>query len=159
MEVLHRIDVDRVASRSHPILRQPKDRPHGLPGGSYSQGYFIPNDNPWVNANASVLEEFFALGFRSPHRASYDPPTGKIWVSDVGEGTWEEINVVNKGDNLQWAFKEGGDTGPSANPSPLIGNSRGPVYAYDHSIGNSIIGGFVYRGSKFNGALAGKYIW
>ncbi len=156
---LHRIDVDKIASRSHPIIRQPKDRPHSLPENSYSQGYYIPNDNPWVNPDGSVLEEFFALGLRSPHRASFDPVTRQIWVAEVGEGSREEINLVEKGDNLQWSFLEGSLDGPHTQPVPLIGNSKGPVYEYSHSEGTAIIGGFVYRGESFNGALDGKYIF
>ena len=156
---LHRIDVDQNASRSHPIIRQPKDRPHNLPENSYSQGYYIPNDNPWVNPDGSILEEFFALGLRSPHRAFFDPPTHQIWVADVGEGAREEINLVEKGDNLQWPFREGIINGPKPMPIPLIGNSKGPVYDYSHATGTAVIGGFVYRSEKFNGALDGKFIF
>lgn len=156
---LHRIDVDQVASRSHPIRRQPKDRSHSLPENSYTQGYYVPNDNPWVNPDGSVLEEFFALGFRSPHRGYFDSATGKIWVAEVGEGAREEINIVEKGDNLEWPYKEGSLTGPRAQPVPLIGNSKGPVYEYSHSVGTAVIGGFVYRGEKYNGALDGKFLF
>ncbi|MCB0685961.1 MAG: NPCBM/NEW2 domain-containing protein [Saprospiraceae bacterium] len=156
---LHRIDVDKDASRSHPIIRQPKDRPHSLAENSYTQGYYIPNDNPWVNPDGSILEEFFALGFRSPHRGSIDPATGKIWISEVGEGKREEIDIVEKGDNLQWPFMEGTLIGPKPQPAPIIGNSKGPVYEYSHDVGNAIIGGFLYHGIKYNGALDGKYIF
>lgn len=156
---LHRIDVDQIPGRSHPIRRQPKDRPHSLPVNSYTQGYSIPNDNPWVNPDGSVLEEFYALGFRSPHRGTFDPVTRKIWIAEVGEGSREEINLVEKGDNLEWPYKEGSLNGPRAQPNPLIGTSKAPVYEYSHAVGTAVIGGFVYRGAKYNGALDGKYIF
>ena len=156
---LHRIDVDKDASRSHPIRRQPIDPPHGLPENSYTQGYYIPNDNPWLDASGTFLEEFFALGLRSPHRASYDVVDDRIWVADVGQGSREEINLVAKGDNLQWPFREGTIAGPKSEPVNLIGNSKNPVYDYSHATGQAVIGGFVYRGTKFNSALDGQYIF
>ena len=156
---LHRIDVDKVASRSHPIRRQPIDPPHGLAENSYTQGYYIPNDNPWVDPDSNVLEEFFALGLRSPHRASYDITEDRIYVADVGQAAREEISIVVKGDNLQWPFREGSISGPKAEPPVLIGNSKDPVYDYSHAQGEAIIGGFVYRGIRFNGALDGKYLF
>ncbi|NND07934.1 MAG: hypothetical protein HKN87_16265 [Saprospiraceae bacterium] len=155
---LHRIDVDQDLTRSHPIVRRPKDPPNMLADSSYTQGYLIPNDNPFTDSTA-VLEEFFALGLRSPHRGWHDEQDGQIWIADVGEGAREEISVVEAGDNLQWPFREGSIDGPKPAPSPLIGNSKGPVYDYPRSAGNSVIGGFVYRGIRFNGALEGKFIF
>jgi len=98
------------------------------------------------------------LGLRNPHRMSYDPVDDQIWVADVGQAKREELNLVAKGDNLQWPFKEGTLPGPREQPKEIIGNSRGPVFEYDHSVGTAIIGGFVYRGSKFP-ELYGKYIF
>ncbi|TAE45486.1 MAG: hypothetical protein EAZ89_21270, partial [Bacteroidetes bacterium] len=98
-----RIDVDqRGGAISHPIRRQPRTQitpPAGWPQ-SYTQGYFIPNDNPWLNENGSQLEEFYAVGLRSPHRMTYDDQTGDIWVGDIGQGAREEIDVIHKEDNL-----------------------------------------------------------
>ena len=72
-----RIDVDcRGGNVSHPIPRQPLN--------GHTANYFIPNDNPFVG-QSNVLEEFFCLGLRSPHRMTYDPPTGRIFIGDVGE--------------------------------------------------------------------------
>ncbi len=155
---LFRIDVDNDPTRSHPIRRQPVDPSHNLPENSYTQGYGIPNDNPWLDPAGSLLEEFYALGLRSPHRASIDEVSGDIWVGDVGQGSREEISRIVKGGNYQWPFFEGFKY-LEAPPSPLIGTSEPPVYDYERGDGNAVIGGFVYRGNKFSSALEGKYIF
>lgn len=157
---LFRIDLEMDPSRSHPIRRQQID-PIDVPYTdeiSYSQGYYIPNDNPWQDENGGVLEEFYALGFRSPHRASMDEITGDIYVGDVGEGTMEEISVVTKGSNLQWPFGEGSVSGVKPPPASIIGTSTPPIFDYSRATGNAVIGGFVYRGDKFQG-LEGRYLF
>lgn len=155
---LHRIDVDRDSINSHPIRRQPSSTIEIEGERSYTQYYYIPNDNPWTSESGAYLEEFYALGLRNPHRMSYDPVDDQIWVADVGQAKREELNLVAKGDNLQWPFREGSLAGPREQPKEIIGNSRGPVFEYDHSLGTAIIGGFVYRGDKFP-QLYGKYIF
>ena len=155
-----RIDVDKDPARSHPIIRQPQNPaapPSGWPN-SFSQDYYIPNDNPWVNPAATNLEEFYAIGTRSPHRMTQDPATGDIWLGDVGQGSREEISLVPKGGNLQWPYKEGTIDGRKAKPNPLIGFDVPPVYDYDRGTGNCVIGGFVYRGTKWP-SLQGKYLF
>ncbi|GAB4408166.1 MAG: hypothetical protein OHK0039_11030 [Bacteroidia bacterium] len=156
-----RIDVDQDPTRSHPIRRQPVNPatpPAGWPN-SFSQGYFIPNDNPWQDVNGSILEEFWAIGLRSPHRMSYDPVTKWIWVGDVGQGSREEVSIVKKSYNLQWPYREGSINGAKPKPNPLIGIDAPPVYDYSRSMGVCVIGGLVYRGSKWNLQLGGKYIF
>jgi uncharacterized repeat protein (TIGR03806 family) len=156
-----RIDVDMDPTRSHPIRRQPLNPappPTGWPD-SYSQGYWIPNDNPWQSLDSSNLEEFFAIGFRSPHRMTQDPVTGDIWMGDVGQGSREEISQVFSGANLQWPYMEGDISGPKAQPNPLLGIDNPPVYAYPRSVGSCVIGGLVYRGNKWNASLGGKYLF
>ena len=146
-----RLDVDcRGGNVSHPIPRQPLN---GVTGN-----YFIPNDNPFVG-QSNVLEEFFGLGLRSPHRMTYDPPTGRIFIGDVGESAREEIDVIEPGEsglNFQWNYCEGtlGEM-----KSPYLGISRGPVLDYPHSDGRAVIGGYVYRGREFAADLGGKYIF
>ena len=158
---LLRIDVDMDRTRSHPIRRQPAQTysSNNSEFRNYSQFYFIPNDNPWLDANGGVLEEFYALGFRSPHRAALDNTTGNIWIGDVGEGKREEIAVVKKGENHQWPYKEGEVKGPKSKPSNLIGKETTPFYTYGRSEGNCIIGGFVYRGNKWKNDLEGLYLF
>ena len=159
---LLRIDVDkRGGNISHPIRKQPQNPatpPAGWPN-SYTQEYYIPNDNPWLDpVNNSIQEEFYAIGLRSPHRLSYDPETGDMWYGDVGQGRREEVGIIAKADNMQWPFKEGEINGPKAQPANLIGTSRDPVYAYPRNIGTCVIGGIVYRGDKYP-SLKGKYIF
>lgn len=158
---LLRIDLDRDPDRSHPIRRQQVDPP-GIPfsqHSSFSQGYYIPNDNPWQDEAGGVLEEFYAIGLRNPHRMAMDEITGKIWIADVGQGQREEISIVSKGANLQWPFREGFAEAEASPPDPLIGISTPPIYDYDHAMGNSIIGGMVYHGDFYQGALEGQYIF
>ncbi|MBU2946731.1 PQQ-dependent sugar dehydrogenase [Zobellia uliginosa] len=156
-----RIDVDKRGGEvSHPIKKQPLNAgvpPAGWPD-SFTQGYYIPNDNPWVDSSGDNLEEFYAIGTRSPHRMSLDPVTGDIWVGDIGQGSKEEVSIVRKGDNLQWPYREGDQDGKAEMPSPLIGNDSPPLYSYGRSVGRAVIGGMVYRGERYP-ELKGKYVF
>ncbi|HEU6448408.1 MAG TPA: PQQ-dependent sugar dehydrogenase [Verrucomicrobiae bacterium] len=146
-----RLDVDcRGGNISHPIRRQPLN--------GVTSNYFIPNDNPFVG-QSNYLEEFFCLGLRSPHRMTIDPPTGRIFIGDVGESTREEIDVIEKNEaglNFQWSYCEGA---LGKMPANYPGISRGPILDYPHSDGRAVIGGYVYRGKKFEKDLGGKYIF
>ncbi|HEX3720528.1 MAG TPA: PQQ-dependent sugar dehydrogenase [Verrucomicrobiae bacterium] len=146
-----RIDVDcRGGDFSHPIRRQPTN--------GFTANYFIPNNNPFVG-QSNVLEEFFCIGLRSPHRMTIDPATGRIFIGDVGGSLREEIDVIEPGEsglNFQWNECEG-NLGEMK--LPCIGISRGPVLDYPHTDGRAIIGGYVYRGRKFAADLSGKYIF
>ncbi|WP_367871191.1 PQQ-dependent sugar dehydrogenase [Luteolibacter sp. Populi] len=167
-----RIDVDNNPAKSHAIRRQPTEsenwwldnptqvtpKPAEWPS-SHTQGYGIPNDNPWLAANGSVLEEFYAIGLRSPHSAHFDPVTDDIWVGEVGEANREELVKVTKGANCQWAYLEGTRATSKNKPNPLTGFDQPPHYEYDHSVGNSIIGGPRYRGAKWAATLGGKVIF
>lgn len=151
--------------------------------GNFRARYSIPIDNPFVatskggnwngNFNGAavaaaslpyVRSEFYAVGLRSPWRFFIDKPTGDIWLGDVGEATYEELNLITKGGNYGWAFREGAHAGPK---TPTAGfSSIDPVYEYNHVAksgdpsfkGNSIIGGVVYRGTR-SPNLAGAYIF
>ncbi len=146
-----RIDVDcRGGNFSHAPPRQPLN--------GYTANYFVPNDNPFVG-QSNVLEEFFCLGLRSPHRMTIDPVTGRIFIGDVGESSREEVDAIEPGEsglNFQWNYCEG-NLGQMK--SPYIGISRGPVLDYPHTDGRAVIGGYVYRGKKFAADLGGKYIF
>ncbi len=155
-----RIDVDMNPATSHPIRRQPQNSappPSGWPN-SFTQGYYIPNDNPWLATDGSILEEFYALGLRSPHRMTLDSLTGIFWLGDVGQGKREEVNKVRRKGNFQWPYREGDLAGPKPQPTPLIGNDSPPFYSYKRSFGRSVIGGYVYRGNKYP-ELTGKYVF
>ena len=146
-----RVDVDmRGGSISHAPPRQPTL--------GTTANYFIPNDNPFVG-QPNVLEEFFGLGLRSPHRMTIDPPTGRIYIGDVGAGSREEIDRVEPGEsglNFQWSYVEGF---LGTMPASYIGISKPPVLDYTHGEGQAVIGGHVYRGSEFATQLGGRYIF
>ena len=158
---LLRIDVDNDPLKSHPIRRQPianDTAPAGW-GETYSQGYSIPNDNPWINEDGSQLEEFWAIGLRSPYSMYMDKETEKIWIADVGESEREEVSIVEKGDNLQWPYREGSNEHDDhTKPSNLIGNDKLPYYDYDRTEGSCIIGGSIYRGER-HPELFDRYIY
>lgn len=156
-----RIDVDNVETRSHPIRRQP------LPlapipdewARTYSQGYSIPADNPWLSRDSAHLEEYYAIGLRSPYTAFYDSQSDEIWVGDVGTSVAEEISIVKKAENHQWPYMEGFQRRDKYDiPDLLIGTEQSPLFAYDRKIGASVILGGIYRGPKFPG-LAEKMIF
>jgi uncharacterized repeat protein (TIGR03806 family) len=161
-----RIDVDQNPARSHPIRRQPlpaTDLPPGWTQNSYTANYFIPNDNPFLDPAGGELEEFYAVGLRNPHRMTLDPVTGRFWIGDVGQDTWEEVDVLDRAANYQWGYMEGFHSVPNkAKPAPkdFIGVERPPVYEYEHGLtGNCVIGGYVYRGKQFASEFGGKYIF
>jgi uncharacterized repeat protein (TIGR03806 family) len=154
-----RIDVDLDSSRSHPVRRTPllRDRLDGY-YPTYTQNYMIPNENPWINSEGKYMEEFFAIGLRSPHTMHYDLETERIFVADVGQYSEEEISIMEKGSNGQWAYFEGKATGFKPKPDSIIGIETPPIFSYTHEVGQCIIGGGVYRGGKFP-ELFGKYIY
>ncbi|MEZ4686243.1 MAG: NPCBM/NEW2 domain-containing protein [Bacteroidia bacterium] len=156
-----RIDVDNDSSRSHPIRRKPIEFPGRTPDlpASFYQGYMIPNDNPWISEDSTVLEEFWGLGLRNPHRATFDPVDKEIWIGDVGQGKYEEVTVMPKGGNAQWSFREGKVSGERPRPDSVIGKEVPPVYDYGRWDGNAIIGGFVYRGARWSQYLDGLYLF
>ncbi len=157
-----RIDVDQQGGTvSHPIRRQPQNPappPSGWPD-SFSQGYYIPNDNPWLDPAGLILEEFWALGARSPHRMTIDRPTGDIYLGDVGQWDREEISLVVAGANLQWPYREGSIPGPKSKPTQLIGIDTPPLLDYADNDGSCVIGGYVYRGQNHLSSLGEKYIF
>ncbi len=124
--------------------------------------YDIPGDNPFAGnakcgpgVNANACPEIYAWGLRNPWRWSFDPATGNLWLADVGQGAYEEIDIIELGGNYGWRCREGAHNYNSA------GCGTGfidPVSEYPHSLGNSITGGFVYRGSAIPG-LAGRYVF
>lgn len=128
--------------------------------------YGIPASNPFVGANPA-LDEIYAYGFRNPWRFSFDSVTGDLYLGDVGQNDIEEIDLVTAGGNYGWNFKEGSfffdpdgnDPGfVSINNPGAPNNLIDPIAEYDHDEGISVIGGFVYRGSKLPG-LVGLYVF
>jgi len=128
-------------------------------------GYDIPPDNPFAanpecgpGANAADCPEIYAWGLRNPWRWSFDAATDALWLADVGQNAWEEVDLVELGGNYGWRCREGAhDTFNAADCGPGD-NLIDPVTEYSHSLGNSITGGYVYRGSAIPD-LEGLYVF
>jgi glucose/arabinose dehydrogenase len=133
--------------------------------------YGIPADNPFVKeldmGGVGPKHEIWAYGLRNPWRYSFDRKNGALWVGDVGQDLWEEIDLVTKGGNYGWSIREGAHHFKPGLTNGLID----PVMEYphrtnllkdslfpDHGVGTCIIGGYVYRGEKYP-PLDGIYIY
>ncbi len=114
--------------------------------------YAIPNDNPFVDKPGA--DEIYALGLRNPFRDSFDRALGTLFIADVGQAMWEEINIGQLGANYGWRVFEGPDR---RNGDLTEGKRVDPIYFYSHDVGESVIGGYVYRGG--GEALQGQFIF
>lgn len=119
--------------------------------------YGIPADNPFVNV-ADARPEIYAYGIRNPWRIAFDKQSGLLWIGDVGQELWEEVNVIQKGGNYGWSLREGTQAFGNRQADPALADPIDPVWEYDHGVGKSITGGRVY-GSQRVPELAGKYIY
>jgi len=120
--------------------------------------YAVPPSNPFVGVKG-YAPEIWALGFRNPWRFSFDPATGDLYIGDVGEKNWEEVDFQpassHGGENYGWNYYEGNQKFlPGIVPFGLTM----PVYTYDYSAGCAIVGGYVYRGIALP-ALQGVYLF
>ena len=115
------------------------------------QPYVVPPDNPWVNVDwngQDVRDEIWAVGLRNPWRYAFDRATGELWIADVGQNQWEEINVTAAGSpgglNFGWPIMEGTHCFQTTvcDPTGLVL----PVHEYQHAGHCSVTGGYVYRG-------------
>lgn len=129
--------------------------------------YAIPPTNPFAgNAvcpaagrASGECPEIYAYGFRNPWRWSFDRTNGALWLADVGQGQWEEVNQVTLGGNYGWRCREGAhDFNTGGTPGCGSGALIDPVAEYNHTLGNSITGGYVYRGSQAT-SLSGRYLF
>jgi glucose/arabinose dehydrogenase len=149
---IHRIDVD---------------------GGGPDRPYGIPDDNPFAGDGSDAYPEYYAWGFRNPWRMSFND--GDLVVGDVGNYSWEEIDVVEKGGNYGWPYREGahctgwGDSDPDAehcgvDPASVPGEGfTDPVVEFPHDAGDvpygtAVIAGYVY-GREDVPALTGRYLF
>ncbi len=131
-----------------------------------SRNYAIPSDNPFVGTTAAP--EIWAYGLRNPWRASFDSLTGDMYIGDVGQNVWEEIDFIPYGiapdapRNFGWRLREGFVATPSGGVGGAApADNVDPIIAYRHGTGayqgNSVAGGLVYRGPVE--ALQGMYIF
>lgn len=152
-----RIDVDKrpgsLAPNAHPAT---------------TTNYAVPPDNPFVGAtsfngfgiNSSMVRtEFWAVGLRNPWRMAFDPETGLLYCGDVGQGAREEIDLITKGGNYGWAYREGNTTGPKSAQTPAGFVHSPPLLDYvNPTLGRAVTGGRVYRGTRLS-QLYGAYIY
>lgn len=123
--------------------------------------YTIPPTNPFIDGGGDVCDEIWAVGLRNPFRSSFDRLTGDLYIADVGQNAWEEINFQpagsGGGENYGWRCFEGNSPFNLSGCGPA-GSFTFPIFAYSHTCGDcSVIGGYVYRGSLFP-ALFGRYV-
>jgi glucose/arabinose dehydrogenase len=118
--------------------------------------YGIPQTNPFASGIGGA-PEVYAYGLRNPWRFSFDRATGDLWLADVGQNAWEEVDRIQAGGNYGWNRREGSHCYPPGQ-STCTGPFIDPVVEYSHSEGISITGGFVYRGSAIP-QLVGHYIY
>jgi glucose/arabinose dehydrogenase len=121
--------------------------------------YSVPADNPFVGVDGQ--DEIYAYGFRNPFRFSFDTTTNRLFVGDVGQDLWEEIDIVVKGGNYGWRIMEGNHLYDPALAVYLginLSTLSPPIYDYSHYIGHTVIGGVVYRGTQYP-SLVGKYVY
>jgi glucose/arabinose dehydrogenase len=117
------------------------------------QNYGIPPSNPF--ADVTGCDEIWSYGLRNPWRFSFDRQTGEIYIGDVGQNTWEEINLepaATGGRNYGWSCREGQNDFPNGNDCTGV-SPTDPIIEYSHGPHCSVTGGYVYRGpgSVFNG--------
>jgi glucose/arabinose dehydrogenase len=179
---IFRIDVDKKPGNLEPNPHA------AIPTDGGIARFSVPIDNPFVPTSqggtwdgtlngvavadlSKVRMEFWALGLRHPWRFSFDSLTGDLWAGDVGQDKYEEVDQIQKGGNYGWVYREGlhdtNFTNPAPPPKPAGFTSIDPVYEYPHTsvagadplfAGNSVVGGYVYRGTRF-ASLSGKYIF
>jgi len=126
--------------------------PYAIPAGNRNE----LNDECVQGYGGAPCPEIFAWGLRNPWRLSFDEVTGKLWVGDVGQGDWEEIDVIESGENYGWNVREGAHC---FNPASGCATTFvDPITEYGRSQGRSVTGGHVYRGSNITD-LIGWYVF
>jgi uncharacterized repeat protein (TIGR03806 family) len=117
--------------------------------------YAIPADNPFAGGGGAP--EIYAYGIRNPWRFSFDRDSDDLWLADVGQDAIEEVDLIVRGGNYGWVLKEGDDCYMVGDPCDDL-DVIDPVAQYSHAEGQSITGGFVYRGTEIP-TLAGRYVY
>jgi uncharacterized repeat protein (TIGR03806 family) len=129
--------------------------PYRIPAGNAFPGGAVCNND--TGTYTQSCPEIYAYGFRNPWRWSFDRGSGELWVGDVGQNTWEEVDRVTAGGNYGWRCREGAH-GFNSTCGSNAGSSIDPIAEYSHAQGISITGGYVYRGTAVP-ALTGRYLF
>lgn len=118
--------------------------------------YAIPADNPFVGKSGA--DEIYAYGLRNVWKFSFDANDGRLFAADVGQNKFEEVDIIESGGNYGWSLKEGFDCFDADDPCEAAElGVIDPIWTYNHSVGRSITGGYVYRGVDFP-ILNGRYL-
>ena len=126
--------------------------------------YAIPPTNPFASSAVGIRKEIWAYGLRNPFRFTFDRDNGDLYIGDVGQANWEEIDYQPAGDpggrNYGWSVFEGTHCYPPVTVACSLSNHTPPVIEYDHGSlgGNAVIGGYRYRGHKVQ-EIYGYYIY
>jgi glucose/arabinose dehydrogenase len=145
---------DRRDNLSGKVLRINVDKACG------GRPYCIPKSNPYARSK-KYRGEIIGWGLRNPWRASYDRPTDKLWIGDVGQGRYEEVDRVGvpAAHDFGWSCKEGN---ASFNRSKCAGrHMTGPIAVIPHNPGGNcaLVGGYVYRGKRYSALARGTYVY
>jgi glucose/arabinose dehydrogenase len=136
-----------------------------VPDGD-AHGYTVPVDNPFVDGSpVTAMTEIWAFGLRNPWRFSFDVPalggTGAILLGDVGQGSWEEIDYEpanSGGRNYGWRNREGSHDNVTSEPLAFE-PATDPIFEYGRDDGQTVVGGFVYRGTALGAEFQGRYFF
>jgi len=118
--------------------------------------YAAPADNPFVGLTGA--DEIWAYGLRNPWRFSFDRSTGRLFLADVGQGDFEEVDIITRGGNYGWSIMEGNHCYPPPSATCDMTGLILPIAEYGHDEGGSVTGGFVYRGPLIT-RLRGTYVF
>ena len=129
-------------------------------------GYRVPPDNPFVGGGpVAARPEIWSFGLRNPWRYTFDDPerggTGAMLIGDVGQNRWEEVDYEPRGRggrNYGWSIREGAHN-EVASRVPAFRPLVEPIHEYDHGTGQSITGGYVYRGRALGVSYQGRYFF
>ncbi|HMB91209.1 MAG TPA: PQQ-dependent sugar dehydrogenase [Rhodothermales bacterium] len=148
---LLRLDVDAGANKQRGILAPDC-------GAGENATYTIPADNPLADGPGNACDEIWAYGLRNPWRFSFDTETDRLWTADVGQGRYEEIDLIEPGGNYGWNTMEGAHCFDPPMGCDQTGLTL-PVWEYEHGgQSKSVTGGFVYRGPTVPSLLS-QYIY
>jgi uncharacterized repeat protein (TIGR03806 family) len=163
---IFRLDVDQRPGNllPNPHTQDSSTYPSAVRPGTYK----IPADNPFINTREhggraldpkNIRTEIWATGLRNPWRFSFDPQTSRMFIADVGQDRWEEVDIGVAGGDYGWSWLEATHPGPRYHDMPADAKTVAPITEYPHHNGdNCIIGGVVYRGSRLT-ELYGDYIY